>query len=131
MEKILVCDDSKNVRIILTKWLKNLGEVIETENGKIALREFHLARKKKEPLTLAIIDLNMPEMTGEEAILHIRQFEEACDIFDYLKIIVLTADEDKATAMRLFKLNVDHFIHKPLDKESFRKVLKKLSIHLD
>jgi CheY-like chemotaxis protein len=70
-------------------------------------------------------------MTGEEAITHIRQVEEACDVFDYLKIIVLTADEDKATAMRLFKLNVDHFIHKPLDKESFRQVLKKLSIYLD
>jgi CheY-like chemotaxis protein len=131
MEKILICDDSKNVRLILSKWLKNLGEVVETENGKMALREYHGAHQKKEPFTLAIIDLSMPEMTGEEAITHIRQVEEACDVFDYLKIIVLTADEDKATAMRLFKLNVDHFIHKPLDKESFRQVLKKLSIYLD
>lgn len=131
MEKILVCDDSKNVRLILSKWLKNKSEVILTEDGKMALREFHSAHKSDEPFTLAIIDLSMPEMNGEETIVHIRQYEEAADVFDYLKIVVLTADESKNVALRLFKRNVDHFISKPLDKEAFKNTLHRMNFHLD
>jgi len=131
MEKILVCDDSKNVRLILSKWLKKKSEVILTEDGKMALREFHSAHKSDKPFTLALIDLSMPEMDGEEAITHIRQYEEAADIFDYLKIIVLTAEESKGVALRLFKRNIDHFISKPLEKETFKNTMHKLNFHLD
>lgn len=130
MEKILICDDSKNVRTILSRWLKEIAEVVQAEHGKLGLREYHKAIKSGEPMTLAVIDLSMPEMGGEDVIRHIRQYEEACDIFEYLKIIVLTGDEDKETIRRVFNINVDHFVNKPLDIESFKRTLKKLNIQL-
>jgi two-component system chemotaxis response regulator CheY len=61
--KILIADDSRAMRMIVTRTLRQAGlsghELIEAENGRQAL---DLATAKSPDLILS--DWNMPEMTG-------------------------------------------------------------------
>jgi len=63
--KILVADDSRAMRMIVVRTLRQAGyaghDVIEAENGKEALE---IAARQKVDLILS--DWNMPEMTGIE-----------------------------------------------------------------
>ncbi len=61
--KILIADDSRAMRMIVTRTMRQAGfsghEIIEAENGREALE---LAEAKSPDLVLS--DWNMPEMTG-------------------------------------------------------------------
>jgi two-component system chemotaxis response regulator CheY len=61
--KILVADDSRAMRLIVTRTLRQAGlgghEIIEAENGRQALE---LVQKARPELILS--DWNMPEMSG-------------------------------------------------------------------
>ena len=63
--KILIADDSKAMRMIVIRTMRQAGldghKIIEAENGKQA---FELARSEEPDLILS--DWNMPEMTGIE-----------------------------------------------------------------
>jgi two-component system chemotaxis response regulator CheY len=63
--KILVADDSRAMRMIVTRTLRQAGlgghDIIEAEDGKQALE---IAGKQSVDLILS--DWNMPEMTGIE-----------------------------------------------------------------
>jgi len=63
--RILVADDSRAMRMIVVRTLRQAGftghEIIEAENGQIA---YEIAAEKGVDLILS--DWNMPEMTGIE-----------------------------------------------------------------
>lgn len=69
--KILVADDSKAMRMIVVRTLRQAGlgghDIIEAENGKEAL---DIARSQGVDLVLS--DWNMPEMTGIELLQALR-----------------------------------------------------------
>ncbi len=70
--KILVCDDSKAMRMIVIRSLRQAGfgdaEILEAENGALGLA----ATAEHEP-DLVLSDWNMPEMTGIEFLLALRE----------------------------------------------------------
>ncbi len=71
MAKALVADDSRAVRMILTKTLKELGyEVCEAANGREALEVMEVER---DAVTLVLADWNMPEINGLELLKRLRQ----------------------------------------------------------
>lgn len=56
MKKILVVDDTKNIRVMLTKCLQLEGyEVKAVENGKLALEQVD-----RENFNLIMMDIKMP-----------------------------------------------------------------------
>jgi len=63
--KILVADDSRAMRMIVTRTLRQAGfaghDIIEAENGKEALETV-----VRQSIDLILSDWNMPEMTGIE-----------------------------------------------------------------
>jgi len=63
--KILIADDSKAMRMIVIRTMRQAGmeghDIVEAENGRQA---FELARSEEPDLILS--DWNMPEMTGIE-----------------------------------------------------------------
>jgi two-component system, chemotaxis family, chemotaxis protein CheY len=63
--KILVTDDSRAMRMIVVRTLRQAGysghEIIEAENGKEALEI-----ASRQAVDLILSDWNMPEMTGIE-----------------------------------------------------------------
>jgi two-component system chemotaxis response regulator CheY len=74
-EKIaLIVDDSKAIRSILGRTLGELGwSVREASNGRDALE---LLGRHSGPLSLVLVDWNMPEMNGLDFIRRIRSVDE-------------------------------------------------------
>jgi len=105
--RVLVTDDEPVTRMMLKSLLRREGfEVLEASTGQqaidIAMREHP---------DLLIIDLNMPEMNGYEAIGHLRTDAEMAA----LPILVLTADESAGVERRVLELGADDYIVKPFD----------------
>ncbi|MBP2025266.1 response regulator transcription factor [Peptoniphilus stercorisuis] len=106
MEKytILVAEDDKAIRESIGIYLKNANyDVIYAEDGQDAVDKF-----KNNKVDLIIMDLMMPNMSGEEAILKLREHS-------YVPIIILSAkgeDYDKVIGLNI---GADDYITKPFN----------------
>ena len=64
MKKVLVADDTKNIRTLLSTCLEMDGyEVITVKDGKEALDVFRC-----QQIDLAFLDIKMPEISGTEVL---------------------------------------------------------------
>ena len=99
--KILVADDEKEIRDILKLLLSEEGyEVVEAENGKAAV---DLAG---EDVSLYILDVNMPVMSGFAAGAQIRKRYDA-------PMMYLTAYSGEADMEIGFSAGADDYMVKP------------------
>jgi len=82
MAKALVVDDSRAVRMILARTLKELGfEVREAANGREALEVIEI---EKTAVTLVLADWNMPEINGLELLKQLRQEPELASLVEVM-----------------------------------------------
>jgi len=116
---ILIADDSAVMRKIIAKTIRlsglAAGDILEAENGAQALER--LAGRKVD---LALVDLNMPVMDGEEFIDRLRA---SADWRDTLVIVVSTESSDERVASLAAK--TDGFVHKPFGPEELRDAIFK------
>ena len=106
--KILIAEDDLTSRTILTALLKKLGhDPLAASNGKEA---WEMLNKQGAP-NLAILDWNMPEMSGIELCKAIRK-----DISrDYIFIILLTSRNSRQDIITGLEAGADDYLVKPPD----------------
>lgn len=118
---ILVVDDSAVVRSMIVKILKltglPMGQVHQASNGQEGLEVLG-----REWIDLALVDINMPVMNGEEMIEQVRQKPE----LENLPIIVVSTEGSQTRIDRLLAKGV-HFIHKPFTPEVVRQVVQEVT----
>jgi two-component system chemotaxis response regulator CheY len=117
--RVLVVDDEADVRKSVRLILSKAGyDVIEAEDGEIGVAT---VKSGENPLTLnaIICDLNMPKMSGMEAIPYFRSQFPSCPV------IVLTGAGTAEKATSLFKQGVVEFLSKPIDQEQLLGAVKK------
>lgn len=103
-KKVLVVDDSKMIRYLLTNEFKRHGcQVSEAQNGLEGL----IKTQSMQP-DLIIMDLIMPKMGGLEAIGKIREINPT------VPIIVLTSTSKKDEVLSAASHKVKGYIKKPL-----------------
>jgi two-component system chemotaxis response regulator CheY len=118
---VLVVDDSAVMRSMIIRILKLSGlsfsEIYEAPNGRDGLEILD-----QNWVDLALVDINMPVMTGEEMIDHIRENKETSD----LPIIVVSTESnvDRVETIRQKKVE---FVHKPFTPEVLRKAIIQLT----
>ena len=67
--KLLVADDEEMIREAVASYLESQGyQVFRAENGEEALNIL-----KREPISLVILDLMLPDLPGEEVCVRIRK----------------------------------------------------------
>jgi two-component system chemotaxis response regulator CheY len=114
--KILVVDDSKAMRMIVVRTLRQAGfsghDVVEAENGKEGL---DLVNSIKPDLVLS--DWNMPEMTGLE---FLRAMRGAGDATPFCFVTSEGSDEMRTLANEAGALGL---IAKPFTEDAFRDTL--------
>ena len=105
--RVLITDDEPITRMLVKLLLERENfEVLEASNGKQAV---DIATRERPDLL--IVDLNMPEMDGYEAIARLRR-----DItMATLPIMVLTSEEGPGVERRVLELGADDYIIKPFD----------------
>ncbi|HEY9063169.1 MAG TPA: response regulator [Pseudobacteroides sp.] len=116
MKKVLVVDDTKNIRMILTKCLELEGyEVITAVDGKQALEMFTL-----HTFDLAFLDIKLPEIRGTEVLKRIRE------IGIKTPVIIITAYATVKNAINCTNMGAIAYVQKPFSAEKIKSVLKEL-----
>ena len=102
--KILVAEDEKEIRDLIGIYLNNEKyNVIFASDGKEAVKKY-----KEEKPDLIIMDLMMPVMNGEEAIIKIREDS-------YVPIIILSAKSEDYDKVIGLNIGADDYITKPFN----------------
>jgi len=112
--KILIAEDNfLNQKLIETYLLKNNYSVITAKNGEEAFKLF-----EEESPDLIIMDIEMPEVDGCEAVLKIRESE--CNNSNQVPIIALTGHYLKEDIERIYSCGINDYLPKPIDFDNFK-----------
>ncbi len=115
--KILIAEDSLVSRTILQSSLRKWGySVSSVENGLEALSVL----QSESPPPIAILDVDMPGMTGIEVCRTLRRVPRATPTY----IIMLTADSNTASAVEGLEAGADDYVVKPFDPGELRARVK-------
>ena len=119
----LVIDDSRAMRMILGRMLRELGmEVAEAANGRLAL---DLLDEGLDP-DLVLVDWNMPEMTGIEFVAAVRQ----PPYLSTARIVMVTTETEVPQIAQALASGADEYVMKPFTKESIFEKLQLLGIEI-
>lgn len=112
--KVLVVDDQRNIVELLENIIVDKGHTVDTAyDGRQGLELI-----KSRQYDLAIIDHNMPEMTGMELLKYIKA--EGIPV----KTIIISGYPNVQESF-FKKLGVDEFIKKPFGIEDIEQMLEK------
>lgn len=111
--RVLIIDDSKAMREMIARTLSMsnvaIDEVRQAENGRQALE---LLRQSLPDI--AILDLNMPEMDGEEFLAEVR----SVPLFRHLPVVVVSTETNERRIRRLRLMGAE-FVRKPFRPRDF------------
>jgi two-component system response regulator MprA len=113
MRRLLVADDDPGILDAMQSLLSRRYDVVTARDGEEALQL--LAR---EPVDLVVLDLLMPLLDGENALVKLRQsgFNGA--------IIVMSAHADRLGRTR--PLGADDFLVKPFEFKELERMIERL-----
>jgi class 3 adenylate cyclase len=105
--RLLVVDDNKVNRLLLTRSLELLGHrVAVAENGRAALEAM-----RREPFDLVLLDIEMPEMDGFQVLDQIRGDLALRDV----PVIVTSSLEGLENVVRCIELGAEDYLTKPVN----------------
>ncbi len=108
---ILIVDDNKTNRFILNQILTNWQfRPEEVSNGFDAIKKLKEAVKKNDPFPVVLLDMQMPEMDGEETAKRILSDPEIKDT----NIIILTSLGQRGDVAYLKELGCKAYLVKPV-----------------
>ena len=114
--KVLIADDDfisqQMIKIMLNEYC---SEIILASNGKEALEQF----KSNRELDFILMDSQMPEMNGIEAIKEIRKMDSC------IPIILQTAYTVRDEVEKAFDVGCNGSISKPIQKNELLKMIKE------
>ncbi|OUN31893.1 hypothetical protein B5G33_00570 [Blautia sp. An81] len=117
--KVLIADDEKDVRFLVSKYLQEINKDIViagyASNGEEAL-EF--CRKYKPDIVIS--DIRMPYMTGLELLEHIKKIDEN------ILCIFISAYTDFAYVQEAIKNGAGGYLLKPIQKEELAECVAKM-----
>jgi two-component system, OmpR family, response regulator len=117
MKKILVIDDTKNIRLMLSKTLELEGYNVTTAgDGKEALELF-----EREKFDLAFLDIKLPEVRGTEVLRRMR------DMGVDTPVIIITAYGTVKNAVDCTNLGAIAYLQKPFTGQKVKSILEELN----
>ena len=116
--RLLVADDNKVNRLLLSRNLELLGHTVATaENGRVALDRLHEGR-----FDLVLMDMEMPEMDGFATTREIRRREGGRV---HTPIIAMTANAMDSDRQRCLDAGMDDYLSKPVRAPLLRAALER------
>ena len=126
---ILIVDDSKIVRRVLTNTMKRYFappkwptlHLFEAEDGNFAMEHM-----KKEKIDIILLDWNMPNMNGEQVVDAIRANKE----WNKTRIVMATTEGGKASVLKMIKKGANGYMVKPFSEESIFKTMDTITARM-
>ena len=104
--RILIADDEEGIRESLNLILGEEYELLFAQDG-----EETLAKLKREPCELVLLDIKMPKLDGLEVLKRLKQSGPAVDV------LVLTAYQSVELAKEAVKLGAKNYLPKPFERQ--------------
>ena len=105
--RLLVVDDNKVNRLLLTRSLEQQGHSVATaENGRIALETL-----RRESFDLVLLDMEMPEMNGFQVLEQLKGDLQLRDV----PVIVTSSLEGIDNVVRCIELGAEDYLPKPVN----------------
>ncbi|HMI65475.1 MAG TPA: response regulator, partial [Cyclobacteriaceae bacterium] len=115
MQKILVIDDDRDMRLVLAKYLLKFNyQVIEASSGKSALDVL----EKGEP-DLILCDFKLGDMDGTALLTKIKEK------YAHIPVIFITGYGDIKVAVEVMRLGAYDYVTKPLFPEEILLTIRK------
>ena len=115
--RVLVADDKTDNRKLMKEMLESAGfSVRESENGRDAIRIF----EEWNP-DIILMDLNMPVMSGYDAIRVIKGMESGRDI----PIVAVTASAFEEDRIKVLGIGASDYLRKPFREREIFDMIKK------
>jgi two-component system, chemotaxis family, chemotaxis protein CheY len=121
--QVLVIDDSRTMRLILGRMLRDLGlDVSEASNGRDALTQLDAGLSP----SVILVDWNMPEMTGIEFVEAVRQppYESTA------KLVMVTTETEVPQVRRALESGADEYVMKPFTSDAIIEKLQMLGVQI-
>jgi two-component system response regulator HydG len=115
MQRVLVVDDDKVLQDSVRKALEYHNFIVDVaDNGKQALSAVY-----KEKFDLVVMDVNMPEMDGIEALTEIKKYDPA------IIVLILTAYSNVSDAVKVVKEGAYNYLEKPISSDNLVALIKR------
>lgn len=109
--KILSVDDSATMRRMVGRVVATLGfDLLEAANGVEALE---LLRKHSGDVALVVLDVNMPELDGEQTLLEIKKDPAIQSV----PVMMLTTESERNRVLGFIQAGAANYLMKPFSPE--------------
>lgn len=116
MIQVLVVDDTKNIRILLTQCLEFEGYTVTTAgNGTEALEIL-----SRQSFDLIFLDVRMPELSGTEVLRQMRKMGI------HSPVVMITAFGTVKNAVECTQLGAVAYLQKPFTENKVKQVLEEV-----
>lgn len=113
-----MADDDEDILNLVCLRLEQVGyAVAKARNGADAVR---IAAERKP--SLCVLDVQMPQMTGYEAVERLRADDQTSDV----PIILLTASVQETDIQRAYDVGADDHMQKPFNPRELQARIEKL-----
>jgi two-component system, response regulator len=129
---ILLVDDNEDDVFLTLRALKKsniANEVIVARDGVEALDYLfgtgsYTGRNLHQMPVVALLDLNMPRMSGHQVLKKIRENP----LTRHLPVVILTASKEESDIFKSYELGSNAYVRKPVDFIQFAEAIKQLGL---
>jgi two-component system chemotaxis response regulator CheY len=119
--RVLIVDDSKTMRSILRGLMQSVSfDVVEASSGKDGLAKLEAG----EPFDLALIDWNMPEMSGLDLVRALRKDTR----FASVRLMMVTTESEYSQIVRALAAGAHEYLIKPFTADAVEEKLAILGM---
>jgi class 3 adenylate cyclase len=105
--RLLVVDDNRVNRLLLTRALEQHGHQVQTaENGRIAMDML-----REHPFDVILLDIDMPEMNGFEVLEALLKDDDLRD----LPVVMTSASDELDRVVKCIEMGAEDYLVKPLN----------------
>ena len=128
--RILVAEDDNISATLAEKLFARYGETTRVSNGEEAVVAFQAALENGTPFDLILMDIMMPEVSGQEALAMIREIEteNGITLSKGVKVIMCTALSDGTNIYEAHSQGCADYLNKPLSRSLIERSLNKLGL---
>ena len=121
--KILLVDDSKMNRMMLTEILGDSYHILEAENGRECLETL---QTEAGNIALVLLDINMPVMDGFEVL----KAMNANHTIEDTPVIMISSEDSDAAIRRSYELGASDYVNRPFDARIvYRRVTNTIKLY--
>ena len=117
--RALIIDASRAMRALLGRILAELGfEIAEAGDGREGLEQL---RTNGVP-DVALVDWNMPQMSGIEFVEAVRAVRD----YDAMRLVMVTTETEMTRVVKALGAGLDAYVMKPFTKEAVVEQLERI-----